>query len=235
MDDHVPGDGNVSRMSLGYVAPESVLDRVRIVNTDQNLKSGNNAVWKKCLDTVRFLKLLEILEDVSKNFLKDNVVPAGDDRSLATNNNCLQQMKNDADFSKMAFDGIALESIAKLYSLDKIESSALNTAVFLFEWDKEIKITRAPGRLDVMGGIADYSGSLVLQKTIAEAAHVAIQTKSPGLQLHIANGPTLRIISVLSHSKDRKPVVDVKISDLYKLNNHPISYDEVGIGFSMFS
>lgn len=24
-------------------------------------------------------------------------------------------------------------------------------------------MTRAPGRLDVMGGIADYSGSLVLQ------------------------------------------------------------------------
>jgi len=24
-------------------------------------------------------------------------------------------------------------------------------------------VTRAPGRLDVMGGIADYSGSLVLQ------------------------------------------------------------------------
>jgi len=27
----------------------------------------------------------------------------------------------------------------------------------------EIYVARAPGRLDVMGGIADYSGSLVLQ------------------------------------------------------------------------
>jgi galactokinase len=26
-------------------------------------------------------------------------------------------------------------------------------------------VARAPGRLDVMGGIADYSGSLVLQVT----------------------------------------------------------------------
>ena len=36
-------------------------------------------------------------------------------------------------------------------------------------------VTRAPGRLDVMGGIADYSGSLVLQMPIAEACHVALQ------------------------------------------------------------
>ena len=36
-------------------------------------------------------------------------------------------------------------------------------------------IARAPGRLDVMGGIADYSGSLVLQWPIREATHVAIR------------------------------------------------------------
>lgn len=38
-------------------------------------------------------------------------------------------------------------------------------------------ITRAPGRLDVMGGIADYSGSLVLQLPLAHACHVASQVK----------------------------------------------------------
>lgn len=42
-------------------------------------------------------------------------------------------------------------------------------------WDDELIVTRAPGRLDVMGGIADYSGSLVLQMPIAEACHVALQ------------------------------------------------------------
>lgn len=36
-------------------------------------------------------------------------------------------------------------------------------------------MARAPGRLDVMGGIADFSGSLVLQMPIALAAHVALQ------------------------------------------------------------
>lgn len=34
---------------------------------------------------------------------------------------------------------------------------------------------RAPGRLDVMGGVADYSGSLVAQFPIAQAAIVAVQ------------------------------------------------------------
>ena len=36
-------------------------------------------------------------------------------------------------------------------------------------------VTRAPGRLDVMGGIADYSGSLVLELPLREATRVAIQ------------------------------------------------------------
>lgn len=34
---------------------------------------------------------------------------------------------------------------------------------FFFYLQEEIYVARAPGRLDVMGGIADYSGSLVLQ------------------------------------------------------------------------
>ena len=36
-------------------------------------------------------------------------------------------------------------------------------------------VTRAPGRLDVMGGIADYSGSLVLEFPLAEATFAAVQ------------------------------------------------------------
>lgn len=37
-------------------------------------------------------------------------------------------------------------------------------------------LARAPGRLDVMGGFADYSGSLTLELPIAEAAFVVVQT-----------------------------------------------------------
>lgn len=44
-------------------------------------------------------------------------------------------------------------------------------------------VARAPGRLDVMGGIADYSGSLVLQLPLAQACHVAAQLRPvpPGM------------------------------------------------------
>lgn len=45
----------------------------------------------------------------------------------------------------------------------------------LFEPGADVVVSRAPGRLDVMGGIADYSGSLVLQRPIAEATFAAVQ------------------------------------------------------------
>lgn len=45
----------------------------------------------------------------------------------------------------------------------------------LFEPGAVATVARAPGRLDVMGGIADYSGSLVLQRPIAEATFAAVQ------------------------------------------------------------
>jgi L-arabinokinase len=45
----------------------------------------------------------------------------------------------------------------------------------LFDKKSDLIVTRAPGRLDVMGGIADYSGSHVLEFPIAEATFVALQ------------------------------------------------------------
>ncbi len=47
-----------------------------------------------------------------------------------------------------------------------------------FADDRDLFVTRAPGRLDVMGGIADYSGALVLQLPIAVATHVALQRRT---------------------------------------------------------
>src|SRR5438045_5016218 len=65
----------------------------------------------------------------------------------------------------------------------------------------ELIVTRAPGRLDLMGGIADYSGSLVLQWPIQSAVHVAIQRHS---------GKTLRIASV--------PEAPDKTARLFEIN-----------------
>ena len=44
-----------------------------------------------------------------------------------------------------------------------------------FDPRRPLHVTRAPGRLDVMGGIADYSGALVLEMPIAAATWVAAQ------------------------------------------------------------
>src|ERR1044071_9127891 len=44
-----------------------------------------------------------------------------------------------------------------------------------FDPRADVFVARAPGRLDVMGGIADYSGSLVLELPTAEATLVALQ------------------------------------------------------------
>jgi L-arabinokinase len=59
-----------------------------------------------------------------------------------------------------------------------------------FAGDAEIFVARAPGRLDVMGGIADYSGSLVLEIPTREATFAALQkTGDTGLEiLSLANG-----------------------------------------------
>lgn len=108
-------------------------------------------------------------------------------------------------------------------------------AAGLFNWEEDIFVTRAPGRLDVMGGIADYSGSLVLQMPIREACHVAIQESDPSKQRlwkHAlarqqakGQGPTpvLQIVSYGSELSNRGPTFDMDISDFMD-GQQPISY-----------
>jgi len=47
-------------------------------------------------------------------------------------------------------------------------------------------VARAPGRLDVMGGIADYSGSLVLELPLREVTRVSLQ-REESRTLHLAS------------------------------------------------
>lgn len=58
----------------------------------------------------------------------------------------------------------------------------------LFRAGEAVVVARAPGRLDVMGGIADYSGSLVLQWPIEEATYTAAQRADDGLVRVISLG-----------------------------------------------
>ncbi|KAI3950827.1 hypothetical protein MKW92_044311 [Papaver armeniacum] len=109
-------------------------------------------------------------------------------------------------------------------------------AAALFNWEDEIFVARAPGRLDVMGGIADYSGSLVLQMPIREACHVAIQRSHPSKQKlwkhaqarQLTKGqestPVLQIVSYGSELSNRGPTFDMDLSDFMD-GEQPISYE----------
>ena len=59
--------------------------------------------------------------------------------------------------------------------LDGLADSPKRELRGFFDASGELSVSRAPGRLDLMGGIADYSGSLVLQLPIAPATHAAAQ------------------------------------------------------------
>src|SRR5688500_3902689 len=76
----------------------------------------------------------------------------------------------------------------------------------LFERGAPLTVSRAPGRLDVMGGIADYSGSLVLQRPIAEAAFAAVQRiERPVLEI-VSLGRTPCTIPLESLAPDGVPL-----------------------------
>ena len=53
--------------------------------------------------------------------------------------------------------------------------AAVNAQRNLFQPDAPVRVARAPGRLDLMGGIADYSGALVLELPLACATFAAVQ------------------------------------------------------------
>ncbi|MBI4579575.1 MAG: GHMP kinase [Planctomycetes bacterium] len=74
----------------------------------------------------------------------------------------------------------------------------------LFDPTGELIVTRAPGRLDVMGGIADYSGSLVLEMPIREGVLVALQPQ---------RDRSLRIVT-LADETGRDPAFEMPLAAL---------------------
>jgi L-arabinokinase len=85
----------------------------------------------------------------------------------------------------------------------------------LFEPDRDIVVARAPGRLDVMGGIADYSGSRVLQWPTREATCVALQRVPERV---------LRIVSVGPPPRGAVRRRDIPLSALEEGDGRPVSY-----------
>src|SRR5688572_14195304 len=73
---------------------------------------------------------------------------------------------------------LSLDPVPTLLSRTRAELAASSTEG-AFDFARPMRISRAPGRLDVMGGIADYTGSLVCEATLDRAAAVALQDREP--------------------------------------------------------
>jgi galactokinase len=102
-----------------------------------------------------------------------------------------------------------------IQDLSALGESAVPEARRLFDPAKDLIVARAPGRLDVMGGIADYSGSLVLQLPIHEATFVALQHDA---SRHLT-------IVTLSEDRAREPAFEMSLSDFDDDGGKPVAYD----------
>jgi galactokinase len=101
------------------------------------------------------------------------------------------------------------QQVEMQHMLDLLDSSS-----DFFEMGVPIHIARAPGRLDVIGGIADYSGSLVLEMPLAAATLVAIQP---------AREATITIVSTAAAGLGSSSQVILPLAQLCP-PDHPLDY-----------
>ncbi|HEX7314114.1 MAG TPA: hypothetical protein VF297_09330 [Pyrinomonadaceae bacterium] len=87
----------------------------------------------------------------------------------------------------------------------------------LFEGGGPVYVTRAPGRLDLMGGIADYSGSLVLELPIAAATHAALQLRPER---------RLVVVSLPPNDAGHARMFEMPLDELYDGAGKPLGYAE---------
>jgi galactokinase len=110
---------------------------------------------------------------------------------------------------------VASDFAAHIDQLRRLPQHADHSLRTLFDRGSPIHIARAPGRLDIMGGIGDYSGSLVLELPIAEAAFAAVQ---------VVPSPSITIATLPGDVNDSKLQARVKtitpLEWLYLLRRH---------------
>ena len=85
----------------------------------------------------------------------------------------------------------------------------------------EIVVSRAPGRIDLMGGIADYSGSLVLQWPIAAATYAAVQLQA---------SPVIQICSLPSRPEHNARFFEMPLAE-FGSSETPLDYDSARLLF----
>jgi L-arabinokinase len=100
----------------------------------------------------------------------------------------------------------------------KDPSSELGFLSRFFDADGDVILVRVPARLDVMGGIADYSGSLVCEGTLSLALVMGVQLRQD------------RIVRVHSHDvgryrKELAPNFQMSLDDL-RPNGSLIDYEQ---------
>jgi L-arabinokinase len=81
-----------------------------------------------------------------------------------------------------------------------------------FQRDAVTITASAPGRLDVIGGIADYSGSMVLEMPIAEATRVTVASRPDR---------TIRVYSDNAAAIGSEPLVEYNADELGEAIRHP--------------
>lgn len=99
-------------------------------------------------------------------------------------------------------------------TLNTLGQNSTPAARGLFDPGAELVVTRAPGRLDLMGGFGDYSGSLVLQLPIREAALVALQPDAERV---------LRIVSLGAEANHRAASFTMSLAD-FETPSGPVDY-----------
>jgi L-arabinokinase len=95
--------------------------------------------------------------------------------------------------------------------LNSLPDHPFSPARELFDRKTDLVVARAPGRLDVMGGIADYSGSHVLEFPLAEATFAAV---------HLNAERTLNIVTLL-HDEPHHAAFTMPLEVL----DGPVEYD----------
>lgn len=93
-----------------------------------------------------------------------------------------------------------LRDVANFLEILKRMDSDPNANHYRFFGSDDLYVARAPGRLDVMGGIADYSGSLVLELPIQEATLVALQRVQE------------RVLTIVSLSESGEPDLEYSLA-----------------------
>jgi galactokinase len=92
----------------------------------------------------------------------------------------------------------------------------------VFAPGREIFVARAPGRLDVMGGIAEYSGSVILESTLKEATIVGVQKR---------NDRRILLRSLGIENKGFAGIVEFHLDDFYssgKVKSYDALHAELG-------